>query len=360
MSRAGEGATVSTRGHLAGTFGWSAAGDADWAAILAVALGMAGPVLVAASAGQLPLGLAASFGSLLAGNARTGRSLGEQLRNLASVLTAAGAAVLAAVLIAGHAAWTDAATVVLASAAAVAGGYSRGVAVGTGRFIVFLMMTVSVADAASDRAGLLALMAAGALWTSVLALLFGGLARAVGWIAAPAPEIGVVATAGQRFRRWGRSLRQFAGWQFALRLGSCLVIAGVLRWWWPGHHFHWIALTVAILSQRQLETLPVRMLQRAIGAMLGVAAAGLLVGHLLAGWALASLIAVAFGCGAWLRPRNYLAYTASTTPLIILLVDAGRPVEMGVLVDRLLATMIGAGLVIGMNAMAAKTISNSK
>ncbi len=94
--------------------------------------------------------------------------------------------------------------------------------------------------------------------------------------------------------------------------------------------------------------------------MLGVAAAGLLVGHLLAGWALASLIAVAFGCGAWLRPRNYLAYTASTTPLIILLVDAGRPVEMGVLVDRLLATMIGAGLVIGMNAMAAKTISNSK
>ena len=50
-----------------------------------------------------------------------------------------------------------------------------------------------------------------------------------------------------------------------------------------------------------------------------------------------------------LRARNYLAYTAAMTPLIIVLLDAGATPGIGVLIDRLVATLIGAGLVIATN-----------
>ena len=55
-----------------------------------------------------------------------------------------------------------------------------------------------------------------------------------------------------------------------------------------------------------------------------------------------------------LRGTNYLAYSAAMTPLIVLIVDGGRAPESGLLLDRLVATVLGAALVVGANrAMAA-------
>ena len=52
-----------------------------------------------------------------------------------------------------------------------------------------------------------------------------------------------------------------------------------------------------------------------------------------------------------LRVRNYLAYSAVMTPLIILIIDAGRAPDIGLLLDRLVATLIGAALVVGANLL---------
>ena len=60
-----------------------------------------------------------------------------------------------------------------------------------------------------------------------------------------------------------------------------------------------------------------------------------------------------------LRARNYLAYTAVMTPLIIVLLDAGRPLGVGILINRLVATLIGAGLVIGANWMISKAVAKT-
>jgi hypothetical protein len=139
----------------------------------------------------------------------------------------------------------------------------------------------------------------------------------------------------------------------------CLGIAGLLRCLWPDHHLHWIALTVALLAEWQIDAFPVRTTQRALGAAVGVLA------DRIASYLYAARLGMVVGVGllAGLRPllraRNYLAYTAAMTPLIILLLDAGRPPEGGVLIDRLIAALIGAGLVIATNALLKKIIAQT-
>ena len=122
---------------------------------------------------------------------------------------------------------------------------------------------------------------------------------------------------------------------------------------------HWVVLTVALLSEWQIEAFPVKTTQRALGAALGVLATGLLLFDTPPAWALAAGIAVLAGLRPLLRARNYLAYTAVMTPLIILLLDAGAAPGLGVLIDRLVATLIGAGLVIATNWLFGKIVGSS-
>lgn len=350
------------RRHWAEAFHWPAASGRLWPGVLAAGLGMAAPVLLAAGMGHLHLGLSAALGALMAGSARAGTPPAEHRGDLASALVAAAIAALASSLIAGRGGWTDAGLVLLAGTAALVGGYSRPLAIGTARFVVFLVLTLGVHEGGHTGGGLLTLMGAGALWAALVTLL---LDRVFSTAALPSsnpasPSPGSTATAAQKFRRWRKSLAHVSGWQFPLRLTLCLAPAGIVRWLWPGHHMLWIALTVALLCRRQVETSPVQVTQRMFGALAGVAATALLAGSELSGAAIALLMAVLAAAAAWLRERNYLAYTACMTPLIILLLDAGRPIEAGILLDRLLATAIGAGLVIAADVSVTRFMMRQK
>ena len=124
-------------------------------------------------------------------------------------------ATVMASVIAGHGWRTDAALLLVASAVATAGGYSRSLAVATVRFVVFLAIALSVTEeAARHRLGLLALMAAGALWTASASLLLGSLARMGRRLGPAAEATASSATAAQKFARWKRSLRHLSGWEF--------------------------------------------------------------------------------------------------------------------------------------------------
>ncbi len=347
------------RTHLVKAFRWSDENKTDWVAILGSAIGMAAPILLGATLGDLPLGLAMAVGSLLVGGIAANRDWRTQLRALAVALVPAVAASIAAVVAAGHGWLSDAVVLLLAGAAAVISGMGRPIATLALRFILLLIIAIAVAETAPDRAGLLLLMAAGALWTSVVALILGALARARSGQRASAESAPAPLTARQRLTRWRRSLARLAGWQFAFRLMFCLGIAGLLRWLWPDHHLHWITLTVALLAERQIDAFPVRTTQRALGAAIGVLATGLLLIYTPPAWGMVAGIGLLAGLRPLLRARNYLAYTAAMTPLIILLLDAGRPPETGVLIDRLIATLIGAGLVIATNLLFKKIIAKT-
>ena len=185
-------------------------------------------------------------------------------------------------------------------------------------------------------------------WSAAMSLACGVFARTKK-SAADAPSARY--TLAQRFSRWQRSLRRIAGWQYALRISLCLGAAVLLRSLWPAHHLHWVAITVVLLTERQVDASPVKIIQRAAGTLAGVVVAGVLAEWNAGPWAIAAAVAVLAGLRPLLRVRNYLAYTAVTTPLILALLDAGAAEGPGILVDRLAATLAGAALVVAANAL---------
>ena len=345
--------------HLAKVFTWSREERVDWVAILASAIGMAAPIGLGAAIGNIGLGLTMAVGSLLVGGVGARRDRPAQWRALLEALVPAAAAATVAILIAGHGWLSDAVMTLLAGAAALVAAMGRPIASMAIRFILLLVITLTVVENIPNRGGLLVLIGAGALWTCALSLFLGALARMRGTAVAAPEQAPPPMTLKQRLTRWRRALTRLAGWQYALRLMLCLAVASLLKWLWPDHHMHWVALTVVLLSEWQIEAFPVKTTQRALGAVLGVLATGLLLLHTPPAWAFIAGIAVLAGLRPLLKARNYLAYTAAMTPLIILLLDAGAAPGLGVLIDRLAATLIGAGLVIATNWLFGKIIGSS-
>jgi fusaric acid resistance family protein len=338
-------------GHLAAVLRWSTGGGVDGAQVIGAGLGMAVPIFIGAAVGNPEAGLLAAVGGLMVGGAAAGPSAREQAGELVLALAPAIAASAAAALLAGRGALQDALVVLLVACAALAGGISRPAAIAATRFVLFLLIAVVVAGNVPRRWVFVLLVGVGACWGVAVNVLLGAIARALRGAAAAAVAAAPAAhTNAQRLARWRRTLRTLAGWQYTLRLTLCLAAAAMLGYLWPGHHLHWVALTVGLLTERQVEAWPVKTTQRALGTLLGVLAAGLLFGWTMPWWALAATIGILAAARPYLRARNYLAYTAVTTPLILAILDAGAPPGAAVLVDRLVATLIGAALVLAANA----------
>jgi Fusaric acid resistance protein-like len=341
------------RAHLGEALRWHRETEFEFADGVIAGLGFVGPILFAVLFGQLSLGLATSAGSLPMGSLAAGRSAGEQTRNVAlallPTLCAAGLAVAFA-----DAGWQAKAFIVLlAGIAALLGGYSRNAAIVTTRFTLFLVITLSLAAVTPHRLVLMLLLAGGAIWTALLSVLFGAVARATG-IGAPAIGTGSEPqpTRAQRTARWRASLGRFSGWQYAAKLTLCLAAAALLDLRYPDHHLHWISLTVILLAQRRVDLMPVKITQRALGAALGGIAAGLCLAARPPAWLLIAAIGLIAGTRPLLKVRHYLSYSAMMTTLIVLMMDFEQPLDSTVLADRTLATLIGGGLVVAANLAA--------
>lgn len=336
--------------HLAAALHWSKASEAGAATALAAGLGMMVPALVGAALGHLPLGLAGALGAMTVADVAMEASAAAQLRGLAAAFVPAALAMLAAALVAGQGWQGEAAMILIAGAAAAIGGFNRRSAVAAARFVIYLIIGAHAVGASPKPAAfqevILLAIAGGALWASALSLLLGTLVRlhlsARSERAANPPATRL----RQNLRRWKSSLSALAGWNYVLRLTGCLAAAGMLQAVWPQHHFYWIALTVALLCQRQLEAFPVKTTQRALGTALGVLGASLVLAHAPPAWAVVASIGLLAGLRSLLRARNYLAYSAVMTPLVVLILDAGADGGANILIDRFVATLIGAGLTI--------------
>jgi Fusaric acid resistance protein-like len=308
---------------------------------------------VIVSTARTPIGkayLIASAGSLPVGPVQPGRSLADQLRSLALALAPTIAAAVTAALLAGTDGIGKVVTVLLATAAALLGGYGRMAAVVTTRFTLFLIVTQSLAATMPQRLILILLLSAGAIWAALLWLAFGAAIRMVlGRRAAQVEETQASASISAKSAQWRAALLRPAGWQFAVKLGSCLAIAEALGALYPDHHLHWIALTIVILAQRRTDPLPVKVTQRALGAALGVIVAGLCLAVRPPIWLLVSCIGLIAGTRPLLKTRHYLSYTAMMTTLIVLMMEFDQPPEASVLADRVLATFAGAAIVIAAN-----------
>lgn len=338
------------RAHLTEVLRWSSEGEIEVAEIAAGALGMATPILFGVVAGHVEPGAVAAIGSLAVGRVDMATRFRQHLRSETQAVSPVIYAAILAALCAGHGWFTDVALILLLAGAALLGSFSVNAAVHTTRFNLFLLI-VSAMTASSEPLALhkgvtlVALVCAGAVWTSVLSLGFGALVR---WHRAVVPPADSAPSSGsfqQRLARWRRGLAKLPSWNYPLRLISCVALAMLMNQIWPGRHLYWVGVTVAILTQRQVDALPARTTQRALGTAIGVVLAAVLLHADLPSWLFVAGVAVLSGARTLLRWRNYLAYSMVMTPLIIMIIDGGRVPTRELLWERLIATLIAAALV---------------
>jgi hypothetical protein len=296
-------------------------------------VGVAVPVMLGFLFGQTALGLGIGLGAMLLGGGSS--AAGAPLKAIALALAAVGAALLFA-----GASLGDAALVLLAGTAALLGGYSRPLAISSVRFCIYLVLAFSVIEVASDRALAAGAFTVGALWNVALRRVIAG----VGQAAPPSPY-----SHAQRIAAFHRRLRELNSWNYALRLVVGLGAASVLRQLWSGHHGGWLLITVVLLTTRSFERFPVKVTQRALGVTLGVVATWTLFALAQTTIATVAVIVALAAAIPVLRARSYLLYSAAMTPMILLVLDFGQPRHGGVLVDRLIATIVGSAIVLAVN-----------
>lgn len=149
----------------------------------------------------------------------------------------------------------------------MASGYSRPVGAAAIHFSIYLVLSAGVLNGATEgRHAAALILGLGAAWNIALRFLLHN--------NVPRPEVtsqsARALTSVQRRAYFRRTLNTPAGWQFPIRLAVGLALASLIRHLWPTHHFYWIMLTVALLTQRPVEHLHVKTLQRLIGTVAGV------------------------------------------------------------------------------------------
>jgi hypothetical protein len=314
--------------------------------LLIAALGMGAPAVVGLMLKHAEAGFTIGLGAILL--VGTGGSAAAPPPPLSQTVAPALIAVAAATAIAGLP-QPDIALILLAAVAALLSGYSRPIAGGAIRFIIYLVLSVGFLDGAPAHRGAAALIfGSGALWNIALrGLLSGGGSNRQG--AAQKTQQGP--TNAQRRAHFRRTLYRLEGWQFPLRLALGLGIASGLRQLWPTHHFFWILLTVALLTQRPIEHVPVKTVQRLAGTLGGVALTAAILFCLSSPIALGSVACLLATVVPWARARSYLLYAIVSTPLILLVLDIGKPITPALLTDRLIATVAGGLTVVALNLL---------
>jgi hypothetical protein len=323
-----------------------------WRSTLVAALGMAIPVLVGLLTGHLETGLTLGLGAVLLASgtpaATAGQGESQSPGAFAAMLPALLAATVATAL--AQLPWRDAALIVVVLPAALISGYSRPVGVAAIRLIIYLVLGMGLIESAGAHGAAAAFVfGLGAVWNITVRAMIDRVSRPAAQRMPSRPQR--VPTPAQRRAHWRKGLQTLSGWQFAIRLAVGLAIASMIRHSFPAHHFYWIILNVALLTQRPIEHLPAKTLQRVIGTLVGVAITWALLLAATLPWALATLVSVLAAIVPVVRARSYLLYSAISTPLILLVMDLGRPIGDGMLSDRLLATFIGAAIVLAGNAL---------
>nr|WP_319538261.1 FUSC family protein [uncultured Methanospirillum sp.] len=104
---------------------------------------------------------------------------------------------------------------------------------------------------------------------------------------------------------------------------------------------YWIALVVVLVVYRNLETTMSRISMRALGTCIGVVIASALMLWSVPSGLFILIITVLASVRPYAKSRNYLVYTSVMTILIISLLEFNEPYIQGIIMDRLVNTLIG-------------------
>ncbi|UYY83011.1 FUSC family protein [Arthrobacter sp. YA7-1] len=315
--------------------------------VVTAGLSLGVPIVLGLVLGDIGAGMVAALGALLVSG--SGHVGGLRYRSLellnTSLAGACGAA--AGMLSTVFQPWGGILIVTLAAIATIFGGLRPSAAKASTQAIVFMIIGASLASSAVPIETLLWFFAAGALGGSLLTLLvFGVEYHLLG------KTVAEVAPARRSWHKdlgaWRRRMATLSGWQYTLRLASCMIAAQVVAILVRGPHSQWILLTVVLVVQRDHRAGLARTVQRGLGTALGVLVGGLLLGALPI-WATVGIICVVGAARQYLKAANYTAYALVMTPLVAVLSGLGHQLSPSLLGERLVDTTIGCliSLVIG-------------
>ncbi|MFE7839059.1 FUSC family protein [Streptomyces sp. NPDC057474] len=135
-----------------------------------------------------------------------------------------------------------------------------------------------------------------------------------------------------------------ASWRYGLRLALCIGIAQALVSLVPVPRSYWVALTITFVLKPDFGSVFSRALLRALGTVVGLVVAAGILTEVPRGWwdvpvmlLLAPLIPV-------FTPRGYGYQTAAITPVILLLSDILNHQGTGLLVPRLVDSLMGCAI----------------
>ncbi|MFD9467249.1 FUSC family protein [Streptomyces sp. NPDC060027] len=158
-------------------------------------------------------------------------------------------------------------------------------------------------------------------------------------------RLGRPATLRVRAARATRNvLLSSASWRYGTRLALCIGLAQVLVSTVAVPRSYWVALTITFVMKPDYGSVFSRALLRAIGTVAGLVVAAAVLTVVPRGWwdvpvmmLLASLIPV-------LTPRGYGYQTAAITPVILLLSDNLNHQGTGLIVPRLVDSLVGCAI----------------
>ncbi|MFJ4368520.1 FUSC family protein [Streptomyces chartreusis] len=135
-----------------------------------------------------------------------------------------------------------------------------------------------------------------------------------------------------------------ASWRYGLRLALCIGIAQVLVSIIAVPRSYWVALTITFVLKPDFGSVFSRALLRALGTVAGLVIAAAVLAEVPRGWWDVPVLLILAPLVPALTPRGYGYQTAAITPVILLLSDVLNRQGTGLLLPRLVDSLIGCAI----------------
>ncbi|WP_327682213.1 FUSC family protein [Streptomyces sp. NBC_00467] len=148
-----------------------------------------------------------------------------------------------------------------------------------------------------------------------------------------------------RFRRAARSvLLSEPSWRYGLRLALCIGLAQSLVALVPVTRSYWVALTITFVMKPDFGSVFSRAVMRALGTAAGLLVAAAVLSEVPRGWWDVPVIVVLAALIPAFSAKGYAFQTAAITPVILLFSDILNHQGFGLVVPRLVDSLIGCAI----------------
>ncbi len=158
-------------------------------------------------------------------------------------------------------------------------------------------------------------------------------------------RLGIPSALRVRFRRTVRSvLLSEPSWRYGLRLALCIGLAQSLVSLVPVTRSYWVALTVTFVMKPDFGSVFSRAVMRALGTAAGLLVAAAVLSQVPRGWWDVPVMVVLAAMIPAFTAKGYAFQTAAITPVILLLSDVLNHQGFGLVLPRLVDSLIGCAI----------------